>query len=333
MEHAIRIESTGSPAVMQWQSMPDDPPGPEEILVRHEAVGLNFIDVYHRNGLYDLPLPSGLGLEAAGVVERLGQGVNDFNIGDRVAYTNAGIGAYTTARALPAAKAVKLPDSVDTDTAAAVMLKGLTAQYLLRRTYPVQPGDNVLIHAAAGGVGQLLSQWARHLGATVIGTVGSTEKAHLAERCGCEHVVLYREEDFAERVREITSGQGVQAVYDSVGKATFERSLDCLAQLGTMVSFGNASGAVPAFSPTMLVARGSLFFTRPKLMDYIAGREDLVRSSAELFGLIGAGTLKVRIGQRYPLQEAARAHRELEARQTTGSSLLIPGSATVQAAA
>lgn len=324
MEHAIQFEKTGGPEVLQWVETDPSKPGQGKILVRHEAIGLNFIDTYHRSGLYQVPLPSGLGLEAAGIVESVGEGVSEFQSGDRVAYCGAGLGAYSTARVVEAAKVVKLPDAVDSKTAAAIMLKGLTAWYLVRRTHPVKSGETILVHAAAGGVGQFLVQWAKHLGATVIGTVGSEEKAALARENGCDHTILYRQEDFKERVREITNGAGVPVVYDSVGKATFEKSLDCLAPLGMMVSFGNASGAVPAFEPAMLASRGSLFFTRPTLAAYIATRESLVSGANELFDLVGSGVLKVRIGQTYPLKDAAQAHRDLEARKTTGSTLLMP---------
>ncbi|MER2584169.1 MAG: quinone oxidoreductase, partial [Candidatus Competibacter sp.] len=291
----------------------------------HAAVGLNYIDVYHRTGLYPLPsLPWTLGMEGAGQVEAVGEGVTEFKVGDRVAYASPPVGAYAEVRLVPADRVVALPDTIDDRTAAAMMLQGMTAQYLLRRTYRVRPGDAILLHAAAGGVGLIASQWARDLGATVIGTVGSDDKAELARAHGCHHVIVYSRENFAERVREITGGQGVAVVYDSVGQATFMGSLDCLRPLGTMVSFGNASGPVPPFEPGILAAKGSLFLTRPSLMHYTAKRADLVASAAELFEVVGNGVVKIEVRQTYPLAETAQAHRDLEARQTTGSTVLLP---------
>lgn len=324
MTKAIRIHETGGPEVMRWEEVAVGEPGPGEIRIRHTAVGLNFIDVYHRTGLYPLDLPTGLGLEAAGVVEAVGEGVTEFKAGDRVAYASPPPGAYAEVRLMPADRVVKLPDTIDDHIAAAMMLQGMTAQYLLRRTYRVQAGDAILIHAAAGGVGLIACQWARHLGATVIGTVGSDEKAELAGAHGCQHPIVYTREDFVKRVREITQGEGVAAVYDSVGKDTFMGSLDCLRPLGMMVSFGNASGAVPAFEPRILSAKGSLFLTRPTLMHYTAKRKDLLASANELFEVVSSGAVKIEVRQTYPLAETAQAHRDLEARKTTGSTILLP---------
>jgi NADPH2:quinone reductase len=325
MAKAIRIHETGGPEVLLWEDVTVGEPGPGQVRIRHHAVGLNFIDVYYRTGLYPVPsLPSGIGLEAAGVVEAIGDGVSDLKAGDRVAYASPPVGAYAEARLMPANRVVTLPEAIDERTAAAIMLKGMTAQYLLRRTYRVQPGDAVLIHAAAGGVGLLACQWAHHLGATVIGTVGSDEKAELARAHGCQHVIVYSRESVVERVKEITGGEGVAVVYDSVGKAVFMDSLDCLRPMGMMVTFGNASGPVPALEPAVLSAKGSLFLTRPILMTYTAKRADLVASAAELFEVVMAGVVKVEIRRTYPLAEAAQAHRDLEARKTTGSTLLLP---------
>ncbi len=325
MPKAIRIHEYGGPEVLRWEEVEVGDPGPGQLRVRHAAVGLNYIDVYHRTGLYPLPsLPWTLGMEGAGRVEAVGEGVTEFKIGDRVAYASPPVGAYAEVRLIPADRVVALPDAIDDQTAAAMMLQGMTAHYLLRRTYRVQPGDTILLHAAAGGVGLIASQWARHLGATVIGTVGSDEKAELARAHGCHHVIVYSRENFVERVREITGGQGVAAVYDSVGQATFMGSLDCLRPLGMMVSFGNASGPVPPFEPGILAAKGSLFLTRPTLMTYTAKRADLLASAVELFEVVGGGAVKIEVRQTYPLAETAQAHRDLEARQTTGSTVLLP---------
>ena len=325
MPRAIRIHQYGGPEVLRWEEVEVGDPGPGQLRVRHAAVGLNYIDVYHRTGLYPLPsLPWTLGMEGAGRVEAVGEGVTEFKIGDRVAYASPPVGAYAEVRLIPADRVVALPDAIDERTAAAMMLQGMTAQYLLRRTYRVQPGDTILLHAAAGGVGLIASQWARHLGATVIGTVGSDEKAELARAHGCHHVIVYSRENFVERVREITGGQGVAAVYDSVGQATFMGSLDCLRPLGMMVSFGNASGPVPPFEPGILAAKGSLFLTRPTLMTYTAKRADLLASATELFEAVVDGAVKIEVRQTYPLAETAQAHRDLEARQTTGSTVLLP---------
>ena len=325
MPKAIRIHEYGGPEVLRWEEVEVGEPGPGQLRVRHGAVGLNYIDVYHRTGLYPLPsLPWTLGMEGAGQVEAVGEGVTEFKPGDRIAYASPPVGAYAEVRLIPADRVVALPDAIDDRTAAAMMLQGMTAQYLLRRTYRVQAGDAILLHAAAGGVGLIASQWARHLGATVIGTVGNDEKAELARAHGCHHVIVYSRENFVERVREITGGQGVAVVYDSVGKETFMGSLDCLRPLGMMVSFGNASGPVPPFEPGILAAKGSLFFTRPTLMTYTAQRADLLASAAELFEVVSSGAVRIEVRQTYPLAETARAHRDLEARKTTGSTVLLP---------
>ena len=325
MSKAMRIHQYGGPEVLRWEEVEVGDPGPGQIRVRHGAVGLNYIDIYHRTGLYPLPtLPWTLGMEGAGRVEAVGEGVTEFQVGDRVAYASPPVGAYAETRLIAADRVVALPDAIDDRTAAAMMLQGMTAHYLLRRTYRVQPGDTILLHAAAGGVGLIASQWARSLGATVIGTVGSDEKAELARAHGCHHVIVYSRENFVERVREITHGQGVAVVYDSVGKDTFMGSLDCLQPLGMMVSFGNASGPVPPFEPGILAAKGSLFFTRPTLMTYTAKREDLVASAGELFYVVGSGAVNIEVRQTYPLADAAQAHRDLEARKTTGSTVLLP---------
>lgn len=323
MPYAIRIHETGGPEVMRWEDVDPGKPGPGEVLVRNTAVGLNYIDTYHRSGLYPVPLPATLGMEGAGVVEAVGPKVKDFKAGDRVAYAQP-IGSYAEVCIRPAERLMKIPAGVDDRTAAAMMLKGLTAQYLLRRTFRVRAGDTILVHAAAGGVGQILSQWGKHLGATVIGTVGSEEKAPLAKKAGCRHVIVLGKEDFAERVRAITRGQGVPVVYDGIGRDTFEGSLDCLQPLGLMVSYGNASGPVPPFNPALLSQKGSLFLTRPTLMSYVAKRNDLVKAARELFSVVRSGAVRIRINQTYPLREAARAHHDLETRRTTGSTVLLP---------
>lgn len=324
MPFAIRIHQTGGPEVMSWEEVAVGDPAPGEARVRHEAVGLNYIDVYHRTGLYPLPLPSGLGLEGAGVVEAIGEGVTEVRPGDRVAYAGGPLGAYSQARCIPAHRLLKMPDSLDCQTGAAMMLQGLTGAYLLRRTYCVQPGDAVLIHAAAGGVGLIACQWAKALGATVIGTVSSEAKAALASAHGCDHVIYYSREDVAKRVREITGGEGVAVVYDGVGKDTFIGSLDSLRTRGMMVSFGNASGPVPPFDPILLSQKGSLFITRPTVAHYTAKRDELVALGAELFEVVTSGKVKIEINQTYALSDAANAHRDLEARKTTGSTILLP---------
>ena len=323
MPHAIRMYETGGPEVMRWEEVEIGQPGAGEVRVRNTAIGLNFIDTYHRSGLYPMPVPTTLGMEGAGVVEALGPKVKGFKVGDRVAYANP-IGSYSEICLRPVARLVKIPAGVDDRIAASIMLKGMTAWYLCKRTYKVSKGDTVLIHAAAGGVGQILSQWCKHLGATVIGTVGSEEKAALAKKAGCKHVIVTSKEDFVARVKEITRGKGVPVVYDGVGKDTFMGSLDCLAPRGYMVSFGNASGAVTQFNPGVLAAKGSLFLTRPTLFNYTATPEDLAQAARELFAVIKSKAVKISINQTYPLREAAQAHRDLEARKTTGSTVLLP---------
>jgi NADPH:quinone reductase len=323
--YAIRFQRIGGPEVLNIEQVVVGAPQAGHVLVRHTAIGLNYIDTYHRSGLYPIQtFPSGIGLEAAGVVERVGDGVADFKEGDRVAYGTGPIGAYSQLRVMPADKLVKIPDGVDDKTAAAMMLKGLTAQYLLRRTYKVQKDDNILIHAASGGVGMILSQWAKHLGANVIGTVGSPQKATVAKAHGCDHTILYRIENFAARVKDFTKGKGVAVVYDGVGKDTFMGSLDCLSRLGMMVSYGNASGTVPPFDIGILNQKGSLFLTRPSLMGYAATREELVSMAAELFDVVKSGAVKIEINQTYKLRDAAQAHRDLESRKTTGCTVILP---------
>ncbi|MEP7154404.1 MAG: quinone oxidoreductase [Betaproteobacteria bacterium] len=324
MTHGIRIHEHGGPDVMKWEEIDVGAPGENEVRLRHTAVGLNFIDTYHRTGLYKIPLPSALGREAAGVVEAVGSGVTELKVGDRVAYGAAPIGAYTEARLAPADRLVKIPDSVTDQQAASIMLKGMTAQYLLRRTYEVKPGDTILFHAAAGGVGLILCQWAKHLGATVIGTVGSEEKGKLAKAHGCDHIINYTTEDFVARVAEITGGKKCAVVYDGVGKDTFLKSLDCLRPRGVMALFGNASGKVEPFDLAMLAAKGSLYVTRPTLDTHVATRADLVATAQDLFDVVGRGIVKVEINQTYALKDAAQAHRDLEARKTTGSTVLLP---------
>jgi NADPH2:quinone reductase len=324
MPHAIRIHQNGGPEVLSWEAVDVPAPAPGEANIRHHAVGLNFIDTYHRTGLYPLALPSGIGMEGAGVVEAVGEGVSELKVGDRVAYAGGPLGAYAEVRNIPAHRLLKLPDSISFETGAAMMLQGLTAAYLLRKTYRVQAGEAVLIQAAAGGVGLIASQWARALGATVIGTVGSPAKAELAKAHGCHHVINYSTENFTQRVREITGGEGVAVVYDGVGKDTFAGSLDCLRPMGMMVTFGNASGPVPPLDLIQLSQKGSLFVTRPTLMNYTAKREDLVALGRELFDVVVSGQVKIEVNQRYALKDAAQAHRDLEARKTTGSTILIP---------
>ena len=324
MPFAIRFQQPGGPEVLRWEEVAVSEPAPGEARVRHEAVGLNFIDTYHRSGLYPLPLPSGLGLEAAGVVDAVGAGVTDLQPGDRVAYAGGPVGAYSEVRCLSADRLLKLPDSLSLQTGAAMMLQGLTAAYLLRQTYRVQPGDAVLIHAAAGGVGLIACQWAKALGANVIGTVSNEAKAELAKLHGCDHVIFYGREDVAKRVREITGGEGVAVVYDGVGKDTFMASLDSLRVRGMMVTFGNASGPVPAFDPLLLSQKGSLFITRPVLMHYTAKRDELLALADELFDVVVSGRVRIEVNQTYALADAATAHRDLEARKTTGSTILLP---------
>ncbi|GGI21050.1 quinone oxidoreductase family protein [Oxalicibacterium faecigallinarum] len=324
MTKAIRISENGGPDVMEYTDVELPIPGPGEARIRQMACGLNYIDVYYRTGQYAQSLPAGLGMEGAGVVEAVGPDVTHIHVGERVAYAGGPPGAYAAARVLPANVLVKLPASIEFDTAAAMMLQGLTVQYLFRRTFRLQGGETILFHAAAGGVGLIACQWARALGVTMIGTVSSDEKAELAKAHGCAHAINYRKENFVERVKEITEGKGVPVVYDSVGKETFFDSLDCLSPLGMMVSYGAASGPVPAFELKELVSRGSLFITRPSLFHYTAKRDELEIMAAELFGMVEGGKLKINIHQRYELSNAAQAHRDLEARLTTGSSILIP---------
>jgi NADPH:quinone reductase len=324
MTYAIRIHEHGGPEVLRLERLDLPPPGRGEARVRQTAIGLNFIDVYDRTGLYPMPLPGGLGREAAGVVVAAGAGVKTLREGDRVAYVQGEPGAYAEERNLPVSRLVKVPASVSDEQAAAAMLKGLTAHYLLRRTYRVRRGDPVVIHAAAGGVGLLAVQWARHLGAEVIAVTGTGEKAEIAREHGAHHTILLGRADLAARVREITRGRGVPVVYDSIGRETFFASLDCLRPRGLMVSYGNASGPVPPFAPLELAKRGSLFLTRPSLFHYISSRRELDRAAAELFEVIGSGAVKVRIGQTFALADAALAHQQLEARHTTGSTVLVP---------
>jgi NADPH2:quinone reductase len=324
MSRAILIHANGGPEVLSLEPVQVGKPGRGQVRIRQTAIGLNYIDVYVRTGLYPAALPSGLGMEAAGVVTQVGPGVKGFVEGDRVAYVHSEPGAYADERVMPAHRLVKVPDTVDDREAAAVMLKGLTAWFLLRRAYRVRKGDRVLIYAAAGGVGLIAVQWARHLGAEVIAVTGTGEKAELAREHGAQHTILMGRGDLPARVREITGGKGVPVVYDSIGKDTFFSSLDCLRPMGLMVSYGNASGPVPPFSPLELSRRGSLFLTRPTLFHYIARRADLARGASELFGVMASGAVKVRIGQTHRLEDAAQAHRELEGRRTTGSTVLIP---------
>jgi NADPH2:quinone reductase len=321
---AIQATRTGGPDVLENVELPTPQPGPGQIRIRQEAIGLNFIDTYHRSGLYPIKLPAVLGQEGAGVVDAVGEGVTRFKVGDRAAYGTGPMGAYAEAHVVPANRAVRLPDGVSTQTAAAAMLKGMTAEFLLRRCYPLQAGETALIHAAAGGVGGILTQWAKAIGAVVVGAVGSADKAALARSQGCDHVIEYRHEDIAARVKDITGGQGVRVVYDGVGAATFEASLASLGRRGMLVSFGNASGPAPAIEPARLARGGSLFLTRPTLFDYVASDADLDASAAALFHVIETRAVKIAIGQTFPLAEARRAHEALEGRETTGQTLLIP---------
>jgi len=325
MSRAVRIEQTGGPEQLKLVDVQVGEPGPGQIRIRHKAVGLNFIDVYHRTGLYTLPLPLQIGMEASGVVEAVGEGVTHLKPGDRAAYASQPPGSYCEARVMPAMNVCKLPDAIDFETGAAMMLKGLTAQYLLKRTLPqggLKPGDMVLFHAAAGGVGLIACQWAKVLGLQLIGTAGSDEKCALAKAHGAAHVINYAKEDFKEKVKEITGGKGVKVVYDSVGKDTWDKSLDCLAPLGLMASFGNASGPVPPFAPGILGAKGSLYVTRQTLFSHITSRENTQAMADDLFEVVASGKVKIRIDQRYPLEQVQQAHRDLEARKTTGSTIL-----------
>lgn len=324
MTHAIRIHSNGGPDVLSWDEYNPGDPAPGEVSLRQEAVGVNFIDVYHRTGLYPLPmLPAIIGMEGAGVVERVGSGVTEFSPGDRVAYAGNPPGAYAEMRCIPAHRLVPVPDAIPLVQAAGMMLRGMTARYLLFGCYPVKAGDIILIHAAAGGVGSLVCQWASHLGATVLGTVGTPDKAEIARANGCHYPILYRDEDFVSKVRQITDGRGVDVVYDSVGKTTFMKSLNCLRPMGMLVSFGQSSGSVPPFDPGILAAKGSLFLTRPSLMHYTDARNDLLAHASDLFDVVLSGAVKVPIGQSFALKDAVLAHRALEARSTTGSTVLV----------
>lgn len=326
MANAIRMHRFGGPEVLVWEPYDPGQPGPGEVLLRQEAVGLNFIDIYHRTGLYPLPsLPATPGVEGAGVVEAVGAGVTEVAVGDRVAYAGMPPGAYAELRLIPAHRLVKLPDFIATRQAAAMILQGMTARYLLHGCYPVRSGSRILIHAAAGGVGLIVCQWAKHLGAMVLGTVGSPEKAEIARAHGCDYPILYDREDLVARVRSITTTRGVDVVYDSVGQATFMKSLDCVRPMGMVVSFGQSSGPIPPLDLSILAAKGSLFLTRPSVMHYTAAREDLLTHARDLFEVVGKGVVKIAIQQTYPLAEAARAHRDLEGRRTTGSTILIPG--------
>ena len=321
MSHAIRIHQTGGPDVLKWEGIEVGEPGPGQVRLRQEAAGLNFIDVYHRTGLYKQELPFTPGVEGAGVVDALGEGVDHLKKGDRVAYAGP-LGGYAEERLIDADRVVKLPDAISCEQAAGMMLQGMTAQMLLRSVFPVHEGDPILVHAAAGGVGLIMCQWAKALGATVIGTVGSEEKAELARAHGCDHPILYRKQDFVAEVNRITKGEKLPVVYDSVGRDTFMKSLDCLRIRGLMVSFGNASGPVEPFSPLLLSQKGSLYLTRPTLFHYVASRDQLERSAGELFDVVTSGKVKIEVQQRFPLEEAAEAHRQLEARKTTGSTIL-----------
>ena len=321
---AIRFDTTGGPQVLALRDVALPPPGPGEARVRHTAIGVNYIDIYHRSGLYPVALPSGLGIEAAGVIEALGEGVRGLKIGARVGYAPGPLGAYAEAANVPAARLVHLPDTVSDETAAAALLKGMTAQFLLTRTYAVNPGETILWHAAAGGVGLIACQWAKHLGATVIGTVGSEEKIALAKEAGCDHVLLTGDPDWPKKVRAITGGEGVPVVYDSIGRATWTGSLDSLAVRGMMVTFGNASGAVPEFSPGLLAAKGSLYLTRPTIAHYTRDGRELQETANDLFAVIASGAVKIAVNQKFALADAAKSHEALESRKTTGATVLIP---------
>ena len=324
MPNAIRIHANGGPEVMQWEAVAVGDPGPGEARVRHTAIGVNYIDTYHRSGLYKLPLPTGLGAEAAGAVEAVGAGVDWVKPGDRVAYSGGPLGAYSEMRVMPADRLVKLPEGVSDRVAATLMLKGLTVQYLFRQTFKLKSGDTILFHAAAGGVGLIACQWARALGVTMIGTVGSDEKAALAKANGCTHTIVYTRENIVERVKTLTGGKGVPVVYDGIGKDTFPASLDCLQPRGMWVSFGNASGAIPPFDILLLSQKGSLYATRPTLVTHTSKREDLLAMATEMFGLVHAGKIVSEPRQTFALKDAANAHRALESRATTGATILVP---------
>jgi len=325
LEHAVRFYEAGSPDVLRYEKVEVGTPGPGQVRLRHEAVGLNFADTYFRSGIYPIPLPSGIGVEAAGVVESIGADVTNVTVGDRVTYTGFlnTLGAYSTARLVSAAPLIRLPAAIDCATAAAMTMRGLTAAYLMRRIYPFRPGDTLLLHAAAGGVGLIVSQWARLLGLRVIGTVSTDEKAKIALAHGCDEVINYSHEDIAARARELTDGKGVAVVFDSVGKSTFMASLDSLRRRGTMVCVGTASGTIPPFDPQLLAMKGSLYLTRPALADYIADPADKAALAEELFRHVASGRIKIQINQRYALDNAVQAHRDLEARKTTGSSIFV----------
>ncbi|MFF0457531.1 quinone oxidoreductase family protein [Nocardia africana] len=321
MAKAVRFYETGGPEVLQWESVEVGEPGPTEVRIRHEAVGLNFADTYFRTGLYPAPLPAGMGVEAAGIIEAVGSEVTEFRAGDRVTYTGSPLGAYSTERIMPAEHLIALPDGIEFETAAAMTMRGLTTSYLLRRIHPLKAGDTVLLHAAAGGVGLIFCQWAKLLGVNVIGTVSTDRKAEIARAHGCDEVIVYTREDVAHRVGELTDGMGVPVVYDSIGASTFETSLNCLARRGLLVAFGTASGPIPPIDPMRLALNGSAFFTRPALADYIADPAERAELAGELFGHVTAGRIKVEINQHYALEEAEQAHRDLEAGKTTGSSV------------
>jgi len=325
MAHAIRMHETGGPEVLRWEEVTVGMPGPGQARVRHEAVGLNFADTYFRAGLYPVPLPNGIGVEAAGIVEAIGEGVANVVVGDRVTYTGFinTLGAYSTERVIPAAPLIKLPAGISCETAAAMTMRGLTSAYLMRRIWPLKSGDTILVHAAAGGVGLIVSQWAKLLGLSVIGTVSSEAKAEVARKHGCDHVILYTREDVAKRVRELTNGVGVAVVYDSVGKDTFAGSIDSLRKRGLLVCVGTASGPVPPIDATQLAIKGSVYVTRPALADYIADPAEKTALALELFEHVAAGRIRIEINQRYELQDAAQAHRDLETRKTTGSSIFV----------
>jgi len=325
MAHAIRMHETGGPEVLRWEEVTVGMPGPGQARVRHEAVGLNFADTYFRAGLYPVPLPNGIGVEAAGIVEAVGEGVANVVVGDRVTYTGFinTLGAYSTERVIPAAPLIKLPAGISCETAAAMTMRGLTSAYLMRRIWPLKSGDTILVHAAAGGVGLIVSQWAKLLGLSVIGTVSSEAKADVARKHGCDHVILYTREDVAKRVRELTNGAGVAVAYDSVGKDTFAGSIDSLKKRGLLVCVGTASGPVPPIDATQLAIKGSVYVTRPALADYIADPAEKMALALELFEHVAAGRIRIEINQRYELQDAAQAHRDLETRKTTGSSIFV----------
>jgi NADPH:quinone reductase len=323
MVHAIRIHQNGGPEVMKWDSVEVGEPGPGQVRLKQHAVGVNYIDTYHRSGLYKMPLPMVIGSEGAGEVTAVGPGVTDFKVGDRGAYAGA-VGGYAEERLMPADRLVKLPASIEYKTAAAMMLQGMTVRYLLRQTYKVDKNTTMLLHAAAGGIGLIASQWAKHLGATIIGTVSTPDKAALAKAAGCTHVINYKTEDFVKRTRELTNGQGVDVVYDAVGKDTYPGSLDCLKPLGLFVSFGNASGPITNFDILLLSSKGSLYATRPTLVTYTAKRADLLANANELFDVVSKGIVKINVNHTYPLKDAAQAHKDLESRKTTGSIVLVP---------